>query len=168
MGLEAIRIGQGFDIHQFCKGRPLMLGGIEIPHIQGLAGHSDADVLLHALIDALLGALAKGDIGAYFPDTDPQWKNADSKDLLKCVWDEVRSEGWELVNLDASLLLEQPKLRPHIDAIRSSLAELLRVPLEACGLKATTAERMGFIGRGEGVLASCVVLLRRAKAEGEQ
>ncbi len=158
-----LRIGTGADVHQFVEGRPLILGGITIPHDRGLQGHSDADVLLHALTDAILGALAWGDIGAWFPDTDPSYKNADSGKLLSTVWEKVLAEGWSLSNADVTVLLQLPKLRPYIDSIRERIAEILSVDKELISVKATTTERLGFVGREEGVFCEAVVLLKRPK-----
>jgi 2-C-methyl-D-erythritol 2,4-cyclodiphosphate synthase len=156
-----LRIGQGLDVHQFADGRKLILGGVEIPSSRGLIGHSDADALLHAITDAVLGATGRGDIGSFFPDTDAQYKGADSRVLFQNVWEEVSAEGWRLVNLDATLVLEVPKLRPHIQLIQESVAGLFGVDSGRCGIKATTCEKMGFLGRQEGLLAQCVVLLSR-------
>ena len=156
-----LRIGQGFDVHQLVQGRPFILGGVKIEHDKGLSGHSDADALLHAITDAILGATAKGDIGLFFPDNDPKWRDADSKDLLKQVWTEVTSEGWSMVNLDCTVMTETPRLRKYIDEMRQSIASCLQVDIKLCGLKATTCEKMGFIGREEGLLSSAVVLLER-------
>ena len=157
------RIGHGFDSHRFVAGRPLVLGGVEIPHERGLDGHSDADVLLHAVIDALLGALALPDIGELFPNTDARFKGISSVELLAGVLPRVAAAGFELVNLDATLVTEAPKLQPHKMAIRERLATLLGVPLDAVNLKAKSAERLGSIGRGEGMEAHCVVLLKRSE-----
>lgn len=157
-----IRTGFGYDSHRLVEGRPLMLGGLHIPHHLGSLGHSDADVLLHALCDALLGALALGDIGAHFPDTDPAYKGADSRRLMAAVVELVHAKGWMVGNVDCTVVLEKPKLRPHIDAMREVVAGLLQVPLDAVSIKATTNERMGFAGREEGVCAYAVVLVERA------
>ncbi len=156
-----LRIGSGIDIHAFIENRPLILCGVKLDHYRGLAGHSDADVAIHALIDAILGALAWGDIGSWFPDTDPQYKGANSVELFKQVWLKVTEKGWRLSNCDLTLLLEKPKLRPHIDSMRESLAGLLKADLDQVSIKATTGEKMGFIGREEGVLAQAVVILVR-------
>lgn len=156
-----VRIGQGYDIHPFAAGRRLVLGGIEIPHNRGLDGHSDADVLLHALGDALLGAAALGDLGTYFPPSDLQWKGADSGDLLRRIVAEVKNEGWLVGNCDLTVIAEEPRLLPHRERIRSKIAALLGVAPGAVGLKATTNERLGALGRGEGIAALAVVLLRR-------
>lgn len=148
-------------MHAFVSSRKLILGGIEIEHSMGLAGHSDADVLLHALIDALLGACGKPDIGQVFPNTDMCWKDAQSIDLLKQVWSEISAQGWSLVNLDISILLEAPKLAPYISRMKEKIAHVLDTEIGRCSIKATTSERLGFVGRGEGCLATCVVLLER-------
>jgi 2-C-methyl-D-erythritol 2,4-cyclodiphosphate synthase len=157
-----VRVGFGYDSHRLVEGRPLMLGGIHVPHPVGSMGHSDADVLLHALCDALLGALALGDIGAHFPDTDPAYKDADSRKLLENVVHLVNGKGWRVANVDCTVVLEKPKLRPRIDAMREVVAALLRVPVDAVSVKATTNERMGFTGREEGVCAYAVALLQVA------
>ncbi len=154
-----MRIGNGFDVHAFIEGRPLILGGVEIPFEKGLAGHSDADVLLHAITDAVLGALALGDIGAWFPDTDERFKDADSSELFLEVWKKVKTEGWKLGNVDAVIMAERPKLLKHMNSIREHLAELFDAELTQVSVKATTTEKLGFVGRGEGIAASAVVLL---------
>lgn len=157
-----MRIGQGFDVHAFAEGRPLILGGIEIPHDRGLLGHSDADVLLHTIADAALGAIAAGDIGKHFPDTDPAFKDADSKVLLQHVWQLVKAEGYVLGNVDATVMAQRPKLRPYIDDMRAVIAELLEADISQVNVKATTTEQLGFTGREEGVAAQAVILLNRA------
>ncbi|PTX58152.1 2-C-methyl-D-erythritol 2,4-cyclodiphosphate synthase [Melghirimyces profundicolus] len=154
-----IRVGQGFDVHQFAEGRPLILGGINIPHPRGLAGHSDADVLLHAITDAVLGALAKGDIGTHFPDTDPSYEGADSAVLLQRVWKMAEEKGYALGNLDATVIAQRPKMAPHIPRIRERVADLLKADLSDINIKATTTERLGFTGREEGIAAMAVVCL---------
>lgn len=159
--MKAMRIGYGYDVHQFQEGRKLMLGGIEIPHDKGLLGHSDADVLLHSITDALLGAMALGDIGSHFPDTDDAYKNADSRKLLRMSYELVRKKGYELGNLDATVITEQPKLRPYINEIRESIAGILECTVEDISVKATTSEKMGFAGRGEGMIAQSVVLIHK-------
>jgi 2-C-methyl-D-erythritol 2,4-cyclodiphosphate synthase len=156
-----IRVGFGFDVHQLVEGRELWLGGIQIPHSVGALGHSDADVLLHAVCDALLGAVALGDIGKHFPDTDQRWKGADSKVLLKAVVELLDERGWTVGNVDASLVLERPKIMPHVPAMQRIIAELLRVGEDAVSIKATTNERMGYVGREEGVCAYAVALVQR-------
>jgi len=154
-----LRIGNGFDVHAFARYRKLILGGVQISETNGLLGHSDADVLLHALTDSILGALAWGDIGSWFPDTDPQYQGADSGELLKTVWNKAKSEGWSLINCDIVVMAEAPKLNPHIDPMRESIAGLLESDVERIGLKATTTEKLGFVGRSEGMACSAVVLL---------
>jgi 2-C-methyl-D-erythritol 2,4-cyclodiphosphate synthase len=151
-----VRSGIGIDSHRFEAGRRLVLGGVEIPHDQGLAGHSDADVLAHAIADALLGAAGLGDIGQHFPDTEAAWKDADSMELLRDVVAHVRAEGHELVHVDATVMLERPRLAPHREAIQASLAAVLG----SVNVKATTGEGMGFVGRGEGAAALAVATLR--------
>jgi 2-C-methyl-D-erythritol 2,4-cyclodiphosphate synthase len=153
------RIGQGFDVHQFVNSGKLILGGIEIPYDKGLVGHSDADVLLHAVIDACLGAIAFGDIGKYFPDTDSKYKDANSSVLLQNVWHLVKGEGYLLGNLDCTIITEQPKLSPHFDQIRARIAQLLESSISQISVKATTTESLGFTGRGEGITALAVILL---------
>jgi 2-C-methyl-D-erythritol 2,4-cyclodiphosphate synthase len=153
-----MRTGIGIDTHRFEAGRPLILGGVEIPGERGLAGHSDADVLTHAIVDALLGAAGLGDIGQHFPDTDEQWRDADSMALLRAVLERVAAAGWAVEHVDATVVLERPKLAPHRDAIRDSLA----AALGSVNLKFTTGERMGFVGREEGAAALAVVTLRPA------
>jgi 2-C-methyl-D-erythritol 2,4-cyclodiphosphate synthase len=159
--MPVLRIGHGSDVHAFVGGRPLVLGGVTVPHDRGLAGHSDADVVLHAVCDALLGATGRGDIGTRFPNTAPEWKNAPSRGLLAHVWHDVAAEGWGLVNLDITILAEEPKLNPHIPAMKRVMAEELGVSVEEVGIKATTTEGLGFVGRREGIMASAVVLLAR-------
>ncbi|MGM0506289.1 MAG: 2-C-methyl-D-erythritol 2,4-cyclodiphosphate synthase [Bacteroidota bacterium] len=154
-----MRVGYGYDVHAFVNRRPLMLGGVEIPNSRGLKGHSDADVLLHAVTDALLGALALGDIGMHFPDTDSEWKGADSADLLFEVVQMVAARGWSVVNVDATVIAERPKLRPHIGTIRERMAALLHVDRDDVSVKATTSEQMGFVGREEGIAAHAMILL---------
>lgn len=153
-------IGHGYDSHRFAAGRRLVLGGVEIPHDRGLDGHSDADVLTHAIMDALLGAAGLGDIGHHFPDTDERWRDADSVALLREVVALVDAHGLEPVNVDATVVLERPKVGPHRDAIRARLAQALGLPAARVNVKATTAEGLGPIGRGEGAEAHAVVLLR--------
>ena len=156
-----IRVGLGYDVHQFAAGRKLYLGGIEIPGSQGLKGHSDADVLLHAITDALLGSLALGDIGTHFPDTDEAYKDTDSKILLEKSYQIVRGEGYELVNLDATIIAEKPKLQPYVDGVRKSIADVLGCNINAISIKATTSEKMGFVGREEGVAVHAIVLVKK-------
>ncbi|RZM76492.1 2-C-methyl-D-erythritol 2,4-cyclodiphosphate synthase [Leptolyngbya iicbica] len=157
-----IRIGNGYDIHRLVEGRPLILGGVTIPHVMGLLGHSDADVLTHAITDALLGALSLGDIGTYFPPSDPQWAGADSLKLLDQVYQMVRDRGWAIVNVDSVVVAERPKLKPHIAAMRSALAAALNLAPDQVGVKATTNEKLGPTGREEGIAAYAVVLIARA------
>ena len=154
-----IRIGNGYDIHQLGAGRPLILGGVEIPHELGLVGHSDADVLTHAIMDAMLGALSLGDIGHYFPPTDPQWAGADSLMLLSKVHQLVKDKGWQVGNIDSVVVAERPKLKPHIAIMRDRLATLLQVQPDQIGIKATTNEKLGPVGREEGIAAYAVILL---------
>jgi 2-C-methyl-D-erythritol 2,4-cyclodiphosphate synthase len=151
-----IRTGIGIDSHRFATGRRLVLGGVEIPHDQGLAGHSDADVLTHAIVDALLGAAGFGDIGEHFPDTDPAWKDADSLGLLRTVLQRLAGEGLRPIHVDATVMMERPKLAPHRDAIVASLGQVLRIEPS---VKASTGEGMGFVGRGEGVAAVAVATI---------
>ena len=155
------RIGHGFDVHRFQRGRKLMLGGVEITHDRGLSGHSDADVLLHALINAILGALGDGDIGAHFPDTDPRYKNIASGKLLKEVLRIMRHKRFRLVNADVTLVAQRPKLSPHYDGMRKSVANLCRVAENRINIKATTTEKLGWTGAGKGMAATAVVLLSR-------
>ncbi|MBK9420819.1 MAG: 2-C-methyl-D-erythritol 2,4-cyclodiphosphate synthase [Flavobacteriales bacterium] len=157
----SVRVGFGYDSHRLVEGRPLMLGGLHVPHTLGSSGHSDADVLLHALCDALLGALAMGDIGSHFPDTDPAYKDADSRELLAAVVALIQGKGWTVGNVDCTVVLERPKLRPHIDTMRRIIAELLGLAQDAVSVKATTNEKMGFAGREEGVCAYAVALLEK-------
>jgi 2-C-methyl-D-erythritol 2,4-cyclodiphosphate synthase len=159
-----MRIGHGFDVHRFGPGDHLMIGGVKLPFDHGFVAHSDGDVLLHAISDALLGACALGDIGRHFPDTDPAWKGADSRGLLRHVVALVRGEGFEVVNLDATIMAQAPKMAPHIEAMRAAIAETLGVTLGQVNVKATTTERLGFTGRGEGIAAEAVVLLATQEA----
>ena len=154
-----MRIGHGYDVHKLVEGRDLILGGVKIPHTLGLLGHSDADVLLHAISDALLGALALGDIGKHFPDTDPAYKGADSLLLLRHVVALVEKEGYVLGNLDATVLAQRPKLRPYIDQMRRNIADACGADISQVSVKATTEEHLGFTGREEGIAAHCVALL---------
>jgi 2-C-methyl-D-erythritol 2,4-cyclodiphosphate synthase len=157
-----MRIGQGYDLHRLEEGRPLILGGVTIPHDKGLAGHSDADALAHAITDALLGAAALGDIGAHFPDTDPRYHNADSMILLRDAMQLVRHAGYRVVNIDSTIIAQAPKLNPHIPAIRARLAEVLEMPEEDISVKAKTNERVGAEGREEAISTQAVVLLQSA------
>jgi 2-C-methyl-D-erythritol 2,4-cyclodiphosphate synthase len=156
-----IRTGLGIDTHAFAAGRPLILGGVDIPHEEGLAGHSDADVLTHAVIDALLGAAGLGDIGQHFPDTDPRFKDADSIELLRTVVTYLGERGYAIGNVDATVVLERPKLAPYREQIRAALAAALALPEDAVNVKATTGERMGFVGRGKGAAAMAIATLER-------
>ncbi len=155
------RIGSGFDVHAFADGRKLIIGGVDIPHGQGLAGHSDADVLLHAICDALLGAAALGDIGAHFPDTNAAFKNIDSRILLREVGEKIAALGYAVANVDATIIAQAPKMAPHIAAMCANIATDLRIALTQVNVKATTTEKLGFTGRGEGVAAQAVCLLQR-------
>ncbi|MCS3919978.1 2-C-methyl-D-erythritol 2,4-cyclodiphosphate synthase [Fervidibacter sacchari] len=157
------RVGVGFDAHRFAPNRTLRLCGITIPHELGLIGHSDADVALHALCDALLGALALGDIGQHFPDTDPRYKDADSSTFLKAVMALVKEEGWQVNNVDITIIAQAPKLAPYRDAMRKRIAELLEIETDLVSVKATTTDQMGFVGRREGIAAIAVVSLTRSK-----
>lgn len=156
-----LRIGQGYDSHRFEEGRKLILCGEEIPSEKGLAGHSDADAPVHALIDALLGALALGDIGHFFPDNDPQWKGADSMKLLQMILDHEAFSPWQVNNVDLTIITEKPKLAPFIGSMRRNLAEALKIDLSCVSVKAKTNEKMGFTGRQEGLEAQAVILLVR-------
>ncbi len=158
---KGLRIGLGFDVHAFAKDRKLILGGVEIPHYQGLDGHSDADVLAHAVADALLGAIRGGDIGKLFPDTDPAYKGADSLVLLGAVADLVREQGYEILDIDCVISAQAPKLSPHREAMRENLARAMKIDVDNIGVKATTTEHLGFEGREEGISAEAVALLER-------
>jgi len=157
--IGGLRIGHGFDTHKLVKDRDLLLGGIKLESEFGLLGHSDADVLIHSFIDAVCGALKLGDIGRWFPDDDPQYKDSDSKYLFSKVWEEVNSLGYSLVNADCVVLAEKPKIKPYVGEIESSLASLFDCDLDQISVKATTGEGLGYIGRGEGISVSSVVLL---------
>lgn len=157
------RIGQGFDVHQLAEGRPLIIGGIEIPYEKGLIGHSDADVLLHTITDACLGAIGEGDIGRHFPDTDPAFKDADSAKLLEHIWSMIKEKGYELVNADCTIIAQKPKMAPYIEPMKTRIAELLECSPEQINVKATTTEQLGFTGRGEGIASQAVVLLQKVK-----
>lgn len=158
-----MRIGQGFDIHALVAGRRLVVGGVAIGHDKGLAGHSDADVLLHAICDALLGAAALGDIGSHFPDSDPRYGGADSRMLLRAVAALLADRGWHVVNLDATIIAEAPRMAPHIAAMRENIAADVGVSLDCVSIKAKTAEKLGAVGRGEGIAADAVVLIDRER-----
>ena len=162
----SIRIGHGYDVHRLVPDRRLILGGVDIPHETGLLGHSDADVLLHAIADAMLGALALGDIGKHFPDTDPRYAGADSLLLLSHVTGLIRDNGWGVVNLDATVLAQAPKLAPYIPAMRENVARVLGVPVDCISIKATTEEKLGFTGEKLGIAAHAVVLLCREEGSG--
>ena len=161
MEARDLRIGQGMDVHAFAKGRKLIIGGVDIPHHQGLDGHSDADVLTHAIMDALLGAARAGDIGKLFPPTDPAFKDADSIKLLEHVAAHVRSLGFEIIDVDSVIAAQEPKLSPHRDKMRANLAAAMGIPIENVGVKATTTEHLGFEGREEGISATAACLLAR-------
>jgi len=154
------RIGIGYDVHKLVEGRKCIIGGIEIPYEKGLLGHSDADVLLHAIMDAMLGALALGDIGKHFPDNDSSYKNIDSRILLEKVYALIKAEGYIINNIDAVVICEQPKLKDHIEQMRSVIAKLLETDIKNISVKATTTEKLGFEGRGEGISAQAVVMVR--------
>lgn len=156
-----IRIGQGYDVHAIADGLPMFLGGVRIPSERGFVAHSDGDVAIHALCDALLGAAAKGDIGLHFPDNSDAWKGADSKDLLRRVMDMLREDAWRVGNVDITIALQAPKLRPFIDEMRATLAPILEVLVDAVSVKATTTERLGFVGRGEGCEVWAVVTINK-------
>ena len=158
----SFRVGQGYDCHALVPGRPLIIGGVKIPHRLGLLGHSDADVLLHAIIDALLGAMALGDIGKHFPDTDMQWKNADSKKLLLQVKEEMLSRRWEIMNIDATVIAQAPKLASHIPDMCKQIADILGVDISQINIKAKTAEKLGPVGQGMSVEAQAVALIQSA------
>jgi len=154
-----IRVGQGFDVHQLVEGRKCIIGGVEIPYELGLLGHSDADVLLHAISDAILGALGLGDIGKHFPDTDPEFKDADSYKLLLHVWKLAKEAGYKLGNIDSTIIAQKPKMAPYIPAMVERIAEALEAEASQVNVKATTTEKLGFPGRGEGIAAQSVVCL---------
>ncbi|OAJ72201.1 2-C-methyl-D-erythritol 2,4-cyclodiphosphate synthase [Brevibacillus sp. SKDU10] len=157
-----MRIGQGFDVHQLVEGRPCIIGGVTIPYEKGLLGHSDADVLLHTISDALLGAIGEGDIGRHFPDTDPAFKDADSLQLLIHVWNLVKERGYQLGNVDATIIAQAPKMAPYIPQMREVIAKALDADAAQVNIKATTTEKLGFTGRGEGIAAQAVCLLVNA------
>ena len=154
-----MRIGHGYDVHKLVKGRKLIVGGVDIPHTLGLLGHSDADVLLHAISDALLGAAALGDIGGMFPDTDEKWKGADSLKLLEAVADRVKGEDYTIANIDSTLIAQAPKMKPHIDEMRKNIASACGIDISQVSVKATTEEHLGFTGREEGISAHAVALI---------
>lgn len=154
-----MRVGQGFDVHALVPGRKLVLGGVEIAFARGLAGHSDADVLLHAICDALLGAAALGDIGRHFPDSDPRYRDADSRALLRDVAQQLAAAGWRVVNIDATVIAQAPRIAPYVEQMAGNIAADLHVPPGAVSVKATTTEHLGFAGRGEGIAAQAVALV---------
>ena len=156
-----MRIGSGVDFHQLVEGRDLWIGGIKIPHTKGALGHSDADVLLHAICDALLGALCLGDIGVHFPDTSNEFKNIDSKILLKRTYDLITNEGYGVINIDTTLCLQAPKIKPYIPAMQEAIASILNITIKDISIKATTTENMGFVGREEGLIAYATALLQK-------
>jgi 2-C-methyl-D-erythritol 2,4-cyclodiphosphate synthase len=156
-----MRIGQGFDVHAFSEGRPLIIGGVTIPYEKGLLGHSDADVLLHAITDALLGAAGEGDIGKHFPDTDPAFKDADSKRLLLESWKLVEKKGYQLGNIDCTIIAQKPKMLPYIEEMRAVIARIFEVSTDQINVKATTTEKLGFPGREEGIASQAVVLIEK-------
>ena len=156
-----IRIGNGYDVHVLTEGRKLVLGGVEIPHTKGVLGHSDGDVLVHAVMDAMLGALALGDIGKHFPDTDMKYENIDSTILLKRVKELIAERGYKIINLDSIIVLQKPKVKPYIEAMRKRIAEVLEIDVEQVSIKATTEEKLGFTGDESGVKSYCVVLLEK-------
>jgi 2-C-methyl-D-erythritol 2,4-cyclodiphosphate synthase len=156
-----VRIGQGFDVHQLVEGRKLIVGGVEIPYHRGLLGHSDADVLLHAICDALLGAAGLGDIGRHFPDSDPRYKGIDSRKLLREVAALLKSRGYAVSNLDATIIAQAPRMAPHIPAMSVNIADDLEIGVDCVNVKATTTEKLGFTGRGEGIAAQAACLIRR-------
>lgn len=156
-----MRIGQGFDVHEFADNRPLIIGGVTIPYERGLIGHSDADVLLHTITDAALGAIGEGDIGRHFPDTDPDFKDADSAKLLEHIWKLVDAHGYKLGNIDCTVIAQKPKMAPYIEVIRARVAELLQADVTQVNVKATTTEKLGFTGREEGIASMATILLVR-------
>ena len=164
-GRGKMRIGTGYDVHRLAPGRTLILGGVEIEYEQGLLGHSDADVLLHAIMDAMLGAAAMGDIGRHFPDTDPAYKGASSIYLLKCVRKMIEKEGYRIGNVDATIIAQRPKMRPYIEKMRNNIAEALAVEVSRINVKATTEEGLGFTGEGEGISSQAVCLLEENKED---
>ncbi len=157
-----IRVGQGYDVHRLEAGKDFWLGGIKVPHTHGAVGHSDADIVCHVICDALLGAANMRNIGYHFSDKDPQWKGVDSKVLVKKVVEMIREKGWQINNLDVTVILQEPKLNPHIPQMKSVLAAVMAIPEDDLSIKATTSEHIGFVGRGEGVAAQCVALIIQA------
>ena len=162
--MTAFRIGNGYDLHQLVEGRPLILGGIQLEHSLGLLGHSDADVLTHAIMDAMLGALSLGDIGHYFPPSDPKWAGADSLELLKQVHQLITDQGWEICNIDSVVVAERPKLKPHIHAMRDRIAGVLSLDPSQVGIKATTNEKLGPVGEEKAIISYAVTLLSKITA----
>lgn len=160
-----MRVGQGYDLHALVEGRKLIIGGVEIPYKKGLAGHSDADVLLHAVCDALIGAAALGDIGTHFPDTDPRYKNIDSRRLLREVGKLLTQHGWRIINIDATLIAEAPKMAPHLPAMVKNIAEVLGIDVKDVNVKAKTNEKLGYVGRGEGIAAEAIACIKCLKSE---
>lgn len=156
-----LRIGNGYDVHKLVEGRKLVLGGVEIPHTKGVLGHSDGDVLIHAIMDAMLGALALGDIGQHFPDTDMKYENIDSTILLTRVKELIANRGYRVINIDSIIVLQKPKVKPYIEAMRKRVAEVLEIDIEQVSVKATTEEKLGFTGDESGVKSYCVVLLEK-------
>jgi len=157
--MPQVRVGIGFDVHPFATGRELILGGVVIPHTHGLAGHSDADALLHAVADSIFGALGLGDIGQHFPNTDPTWKDRSSRVFVEYAVEKAREHGFQIGNIDSTILAERPKIGPYVQQMRSNIAEMLGITADRVGIKATTMEKMGFVGREEGIAAMAVVLL---------
>lgn len=154
-----MRVGQGYDVHRLVSGRSLIIGGVNIPHTLGLLGHSDADVLLHAISDAILGAAALGDIGKHFPDTDERYRGADSLELLRCVGNLVKDKGYRIINVDSTVIAQAPKLAPHIENMRKNIAEALKIDVDMVNVKATTEEKLGFTGAQEGIAAQAICLI---------
>jgi 2-C-methyl-D-erythritol 2,4-cyclodiphosphate synthase len=163
-----MRIGQGYDVHALVSGRKLVIGGVDIPYERGLAGHSDADVLLHAVCDALLGAAARGDIGTHFPDTDARYRGADSRVLLRAVKKLIWEGGWSIANIDTTIIAQAPRMAPYVAAMRANIAHDLDLPLDAVSVKAKTTERLGFTGRGEGIAAEAIALLLPISTDGTE
>ncbi len=160
---ENLRIGTGFDVHELVAGRDLILGGVKIPHEKGLLGHSDADALIHAVVDAILGSLGVGDIGKFFPPSDERWRNASSRDFLKFSGQLVLERGAQIISIDSCLMLERPKIAPHVEAMRKNMADDLKIAFDRIHVKATTTEKLGFTGREEGVAAQAVCLIEHLK-----
>lgn len=156
-----LRIGNGYDVHRLVEGRKLILGGVEIPHLKGVLGHSDGDVLVHAVMDALLGALALGDIGQHFPDTSNEYKDIDSMILLERVFNLIKEKGYRIINLDCIIVAQQPKLKPYLDEMRDKISKVLETEISNISIKATTEEKLGFTGNEEGIKSYCVVLLQK-------